>query len=122
MLPNEQQLSYGKMVLQDSQTLEHYGIKKVRFQVRVSANRGTPKSSISMGLSINYKPSILDTPIYGNPRVVVPTGPQAKGKGVMSTLGLFVAASKDSKPTLQRALLRSARFILHGALPRQPEY
>lgn len=28
MLPNEQQLSYGKMVLQDSQTLEHYGIKK----------------------------------------------------------------------------------------------
>ena len=33
MLPNEQQLSYGKMVLQDSQTLEHYGIKKVRFPV-----------------------------------------------------------------------------------------
>jgi len=33
MLPNEQQLSYGKMVLQDSQTLEHYGIKKARFPV-----------------------------------------------------------------------------------------
>ena len=35
--------------------------------MEVSWNRGTPKSSILIGLILHYKPSIWGSPIYGNP-------------------------------------------------------
>ena len=39
----------------------------------VSKNRGTPKSSILIGVSI-YKPSILGTPIFGNAHMALRYG------------------------------------------------
>ena len=59
-------------------------------------NRGTPKSSMLVGFSINYKPSILGYTISGNPHVFTHTQTQSKstrGHGQFWHLNDFVPPS-----------------------------